>query len=224
MWKLPKLAARLAAFAFTIWCWRCVRAGNFSAPWSIAILWGGVGLVPLVAFAGRRLLDRRPQLERDGWVTTAVHYSEMILLGCAVMVALGFGKDHPIVTIPVPRYVTQPLVLALSVFVTATVLNLAIQGLGAPFAVALSKRIADGWLYSRTRNPMVLGTLLLAVALGFWLQSLHVVLWAVVWLSPAWLIIVRVYEERELELRFGAPYLAYKRRTPFLWPRWRRAP
>jgi protein-S-isoprenylcysteine O-methyltransferase Ste14 len=28
-----------------------------------------------------------------------------------------------------------------------------------------------------------------------------------------------VYEERELELRFGASYLEYKSRTPMLFPR-----
>jgi protein-S-isoprenylcysteine O-methyltransferase Ste14 len=219
-----KLAVRLAAFAFTVWCWRSVRAATFSAAWSLAIMWGGVALAPLVAFAGRYLLDRRPQLEREGWVTTAVHYAEMILLGCAVMVALGFGKEHPIVTIPLPRDISYFFLLVIGAFVTATVLNLAIQGLGAPFAVALSKKIADGWLYSRTRNPMALGCLLFAVVLGFRLQSLHVVLWAAAWLSPAWLILVRVYEERELELRFGEPYRDYRRQTPFLWPRWRRAP
>jgi protein-S-isoprenylcysteine O-methyltransferase Ste14 len=224
MLKLLKLAVRLAAFAFTVWCWRSVRTGTFSAVWSVAIMWGGVGLVPLVAIAGRYLLDRRPQLEREGWVTTAVHYAGMILLGCAVMVALGFGKEHPIVTIPLPRDISYFFLLATGAFVTATVLNLAIQGLGAPFAVALSKKVADGWLYSRTRNPMVLGTLLFAVVLGFWLQSLHVVLWAAGWLSPAWLIVVRVYEERELELRFGAAYVEYRRQTPFLWPRLCRAP
>ena len=147
----------------------------------------------------------------------------MILLGCAAMAAVGFGKEHPIMTIPVPREISHFVLLAIGAFLTATVLNLAIQGLGAPFAVALSKRIARGWLYSRTRNPMVLGTLLFAVVLGFWLQSLHVVLWAAAWLSPAWLILVRVYEERELELRFGEPYLDYKRQTPFLWPRVRSA-
>jgi protein-S-isoprenylcysteine O-methyltransferase Ste14 len=216
-----KLAVRLAALVLTVWCWRSVRTGTFSAAWSIAIMWGGVALVPLVAFAGRYVLDHRPQLEREGWVTTAVHYAEAILLGCAVMVALGFGKEHPIATIPLPRYISQPFLQAIGAFLIATILNLAIQGLGAPFAVALTKKIADGWLYSRTRNPMVLGTLVFAVVLGFWLQSLHVVLWAAAWLSPAWLIFVRVYEERELELRFGAPYLDYKRQTPFLWPRMR---
>jgi len=55
-----KLAVRLAAFAFTVWCWRSVRSATFSAAWEVAIMWGGVGLVPLVALAGRYLLDHRP--------------------------------------------------------------------------------------------------------------------------------------------------------------------
>jgi protein-S-isoprenylcysteine O-methyltransferase Ste14 len=33
------------------------------------------------------------------------------------------------------------------------------------------------------------------------------------------LFFVKMYEERELELRFGAPYLEYKSRTPMLLPR-----
>ena len=33
------------------------------------------------------------------------------------------------------------------------------------------------------------------------------------------LILVKVYEERELALRFGQPFLDYKRRTLFLFPR-----
>jgi len=214
-----KLLLRLIAFAIAIWCWRFVLNASLSVAWSIAIMWGFVALVPLVARAGRRVLDARPQLDRDGWTTFAVHIAEMILLGCAVMVALTFGKSHPIITIPISKSITRPVVLLDTAFVAFTVLNLAISGLGAPFAVALSKKLASGGLYSRTRNPMVLGTLLLAVLLGLWLQSLQVVVWALLWLSPAWLYLVWIYEERELELRFGEPYLTYRRRTPFLFPR-----
>jgi protein-S-isoprenylcysteine O-methyltransferase Ste14 len=36
--------------------------------------------------------------------------------------------------------------------------------------------------------------------------------------TPALLIFIKVYEERELEIRFGDPYLAYKERTPMLIP------
>jgi protein-S-isoprenylcysteine O-methyltransferase Ste14 len=46
-------------------------------------------------------------------------------------------------------------------------------------------------------------------------DALHAILWAVLLLSPAWILYVRVYEERELELRFGEPYMRYKEQTAF---------
>lgn len=100
-----------------------------------------------------------------------------------------------------------------------TVLNLALGGLGAPFAVALSQRLAVNGLYAWTRNPMVLSTIAFLISVGLWLQSMLFILWMIVLVIPAWLYLLRVFEERELEIRFGASYLAYKARTPMLWPR-----
>jgi len=37
----------------------------------------------------------------------------MILLGCAAMVAVGFGKEHPIMTVPLPREISHFLLLAI---------------------------------------------------------------------------------------------------------------
>jgi protein-S-isoprenylcysteine O-methyltransferase Ste14 len=96
-----------------------------------------------------------------------------------------------------------------------TVLNLAIGGFGLPFAAALSKKLATTWLYARCRNPMLLCCLLFFIVGAVWLQSLHAVLWTILWLTPAWILYVRLYEERELELRFGESYLRYKAQTPF---------
>ena len=100
-----------------------------------------------------------------------------------------------------------------------TVVVLAWKGLGAPFAIALSMRLAADGLYAWTRNPMVLGTLACLLSMGIWFQSALFVLWVLVLVTPAWLVFVRVYEERELEIRFGAPYLEYRDRTPMLIPR-----
>jgi protein-S-isoprenylcysteine O-methyltransferase Ste14 len=100
-----------------------------------------------------------------------------------------------------------------------TVINLALRGLGAPFAIALSKRLAVDWLYAWTRNPMVLATLACLLSLGIWFQSALFVLWVLLLVTPALLVFVKVYEERELEIRFGASYLEYKSRTPMLFPR-----
>ena len=98
---------------------------------------------------------------------------------------------------------------------TLTVVNLAIGGLGLPFAAALSRKVATRWLYSRCRNPMGFYGLLCAIAGAVWLRSPHALLWTILWLAPAWILFVKFYEERELEIRFGEPYLQCKARTPF---------
>ena len=99
-----------------------------------------------------------------------------------------------------------------------TVLNLAIRGLGAPFAAKLSSRLATDWMYAWTRNPMLLCTLALLVSVGLRYRSAWFVVWVIAIVSPGWIFFVRRYEERELEIRFGQPYLDYKARTAFIWP------
>lgn len=105
------------------------------------------------------------------------------------------------------------------VAVLLAVANLALRGLGAPFAVALSRRLAMDWLYAWTRNPMVLSGLAFLVAVGLWLRSTLFVLWVLLMVTPVMLLFLKVYEERELEIRFGEAYRAYRARTPMLWPR-----
>ena len=84
---------------------------------------------------------------------------------------------------------------------------------------ALSQKLAVDWLYAWTRNLMVLPGLALLASLGLWFQSGLFLLWGLLLVGSALLFFIKVYEERELELRFGASYLAYKAKTPFLWPR-----
>jgi protein-S-isoprenylcysteine O-methyltransferase Ste14 len=100
-----------------------------------------------------------------------------------------------------------------------TVVNLALKGLGAPFFIALSRKLAADWLYAWTRNPMLLAVLAFFLSLGIWFRSTLFVLWVLILFAPALLFFVKVYEERELEVRFGAPYREYKSRTPMLFPR-----
>jgi len=209
------LTLKLAGLAVVYLCWRLAARSTFPFFWSVALVWGGVALVPLLAAIGRWLLDRRPTPERAMLLTIPIHYLEMILLGCVLIVAFRFTQAHPIARIPFPRAISVPIMQLLGVLATLTVLNLAIRGLGLPFATALSRKLATNWLYARCRNPMLLSTLLFFIAGAVWLQSLHAVLWAIPWLSPAWILYVRLYEERELELRFGESYLRYKAQTSF---------
>jgi protein-S-isoprenylcysteine O-methyltransferase Ste14 len=100
-----------------------------------------------------------------------------------------------------------------------TVANLALKGFGAPFFIALSRKLAADWLYARTSNPMVLAGVAFLLSLGIWFQSLLFDLWVLILFAPALHVFVRAFEERELEIRFGAPHLEYKSRTPMLFPR-----
>lgn len=209
------LTLKLAGLVVVYLCWSVAIDHTFPFLWSVVLVWGGVALMPVVAAIGRWLLDRHPTPERAALLNVPIHYLEMILLGCAAIVAFRFTQAHPIARIPFPRYISFPVMQLLGLLAALTVLNLAIQGLGLPFATVLSTKLATGWLYARCRNPMGLFTLLFAIAGSVWLQSLHALLWTILWLSPAWILFVRLYEERELELRFGQPYLHYKARTPF---------
>jgi len=209
------LALKVAGLAVVFLCWRSSARRTFSFPWAVAMVWGFVALVRVLAALGRWLLNRHPTAERAALLTIPIHYLEVVFLGCALIVAFRFTQAYPIASIPFPRSISFPVLRILSVVATLTVLNLAISGLGLPLAAVLSRKLATRWLYARCRNPMPLSCLLFFIVGAVWLQSLHATLWATLWLTPAWILYVRLYEERELEIRFGESYLHYKARTPF---------
>lgn len=177
-------------------------------------------LIPIILIS-RRLLDREPTIEKAQEVTTLVHYAVAILLGSSVVAATRFTLEEPVWQLALPPWLGLLLVVISSILLLAVVLNLALKGLGAPFAVALTRMVAAEWFYAWTRNPMILSALLLLAGIGLWLQSGLYLLWLLLFVFPATLIFIAFYEERELEIRFGQSYLDYKDRTPRLFP-WRR--
>jgi protein-S-isoprenylcysteine O-methyltransferase Ste14 len=85
----------------------------------------------------------------------------------------------------------------------------------------LSQRVVEMSLYERVRNPMALGWYLMCLGLAGCACSTYLVLYLSLGHIPAHIFYLKFFEERELELRFGQSYVAYKRRVPFLIPRWR---
>ena len=180
---------------------------------------GGVLLAFPIVWLGRMILDRQPTTSRAVWITTFVHYAVGILFGAAIIQAVTTHQDWSGWTLPIPVEIGLLLTIISGAAFLLTVVNLALKGLGAPFAIALSRKLASDWLYAWTRNPMVLAALAFLLSLGIWFQSALFVLWVLILFAPALLVFVKVYEERELEIRFGASYLEYKSRTPMLLPR-----
>ena len=187
--------------------------------WDLGIIIGAILLVFPAVWLGRVVLDRDPTSSGVVWITTFVHYSLLVLFGSAIIRAILSHQEWDGWALPVPEPVGRALVILFSAACVLSVCNLALKGLGAPFAIALSQKLAMDWMYGWTRNPMVLASLALLTSLGIWYQSTLFVAWALFLVSPALLFFVKVYEERELEIRFGAAYLEYKSKTPMLLPR-----
>jgi protein-S-isoprenylcysteine O-methyltransferase Ste14 len=142
-----------------------------------------------------------------------------VLLGVPIIRAVITHQDWSDWKLPIPVEIGLLLVIVTGAATLLTMVNLALKGLGAPFAIELSRKLAADWLYAWTRNPMVLAGLAFLLALGIWFQSTLFLLWVLILFTPALLVFVKLYEERELEIRFGASYLEYKSRTPMLFPR-----
>jgi len=214
-----ELPIRIALLGLTWFLWAWMFNQPLSSVQNLSIIVGGVILVFPVVWVGRKVLDNQPSMSRAVWVTTFVHYAVGNLLAVPIIRAVTTHQDWSGWALPVPVGIGLFLVAITGLATLLTMVNLALKGLGAPFAIALTKKLAADWLYAWTRNPMVLAALAFLLSLGLWFQSALFVLWVLVLFAPALLWFVKVYEERELEIRFGASYLEYKSRTPMLFPR-----
>lgn len=74
--------------------------------------------------------------------------------------------------------------------------------------------------FTYCRNPMTLGTILAYLGVCVWIGSISAVVIVLIF-TILLLLYVKLLEEKELEARFGAEYLEYKRNTPFILPRFR---
>jgi protein-S-isoprenylcysteine O-methyltransferase Ste14 len=209
--------AALLVFIWFIWWW--VLNAPLSNVMNLLIITGGVLLTFPLVWLGRKILDRNQATRQVAWITTFVHFSLAFTFGVPIVRALSTHQNWPGWVLPIPSEIGLILVIITGAACLLTVVNLGLKGLGAPFFIAISRKLASDWLYARTRNPMVLATLAFGLSLGIWFRSALFVLWVLILFAPALIFFVKVYEERELEIRFGEAYREYKAKTSFLWPR-----
>jgi len=219
MRQVTKFLVRFALLVFIWFIWWWTLNAPLSNVMNLSIIVGGVLLTfPLVWF-GRKIVDRYQTIGHAVWTTTFVHFGLGFTFGIPIVRAVTTHQDWSGWILPVPPGIGLALVIITGAAFLLVVVNLALKGFGAPFFIALSRKLAVDWLYAWTRNPMVLAGLAFFLSLGIWFQSALFVLWVLILFTPALLFFVKVYEERELEFRFGASYLEYKSRTPMLFPR-----
>jgi protein-S-isoprenylcysteine O-methyltransferase Ste14 len=217
MKRVVEFLVRVALLAFICFIFSLAADARLSSVMNLSVIVVGVLLTFPLVWLGRRILDRRQTIGHAVWTTTFVHFALGLTLGVPIVRAVTTRRDWSGWVLPVPSGIGFALVIATGAASLLIVLNLAWKGLGAP-AIALSRKLAADWFYAWTRNPMALAGLAFFLSLGIWFQSVLFVLWVLVLVAPAVLFFIRVYEERELEIRFGEAYRLYRASTPFLWP------
>jgi protein-S-isoprenylcysteine O-methyltransferase Ste14 len=175
-------------------------------------------LIPIILI-GRRYLDQQPTAHRAAWITAIVHYLIAIFLGCAVIAAAHFTQNASDWASPLPAWLGLFLMALSGLALLGGAIHLLNKGLGLPLGTEVTRVVVTNWLYAWTRNPIVLSTLAFLVGIGLWLGSGTFLLWVFALVFPAVFVFLQVFEERELEIRFGNDYLEYKQRTPMFWPR-----
>ncbi len=96
-------------------------------------------------------------------------------------------------------------------------------GRGTPLPLMATQKLIDQPPYTYCRNPMTLGAIAMYLGVGILFRSIGAVI-LVLLAAGLLLMYIKGVEEKEMEIRFGEEYLAYKRQTPFLIPRFRKRP
>jgi protein-S-isoprenylcysteine O-methyltransferase Ste14 len=210
---------KIILFAIILIGWWLVLYAQLSNVMNLSIIVGGVLLTFPFVWIGRKILDRHKTIGHAVWTTTFVHFCLGFTFGVPIVLALTTYHKWSGWVLPIPSVIGLILVIITGTATFMTVVNLALKGFGAPFFIKLSQKLAADWMYAWTRNPMVLAALSFLLSLGIWFKSALFVLWVLFLFAPALLFFVKVFEERELEIRFGESYLEYKSKTPMLFPR-----
>lgn len=100
-------------------------------------------------------------------------------------------------------------------------------GRGLPWGdvdeAAQSTELVTTGLYGYTRNPMILGLLILLSGIGWVVQSITTILITPLVMFVILWVWLKRREEPQLEQRFGEAYRVYRETTPLIIPRpWRR--
>ena len=91
-----------------------------------------------------------------------------------------------------------------------TGITMAVIGRGTPLPMRCARVLVVRGPYAYVRNPMALSGLSQGAAVGLWLGSWLTLAYVVVG-GVLWHVGVRPVEERDMEQRFGAPFLRYRR-------------
>lgn len=88
-------------------------------------------------------------------------------------------------------------------------ITMAAFGKGTPLPFDCPNALVIAGPYRHVRNPMVIAGLTQGIAVGMWMGSWPVIIYALLG-APVWILFVQPWEERDLMARFGEQYVCYR--------------
>ena len=119
------------------------------------------------------------------------------------------------------------ILLSVPLLVIGAILSLGtvysfLRARGSPVPLNPPRRLVVSGLYSRVRNPMLLGWIIMLFGVGILFNSISLIFI----FTPLFILLNVLYlktvEEREMEKKFGQEYLKYKESVPMFIPRFRK--
>lgn len=92
------------------------------------------------------------------------------------------------------------------------------QARGTPLPMMATQTLLVSGPFKHCRNPMAFGTIVLYLGISILTGSVSSIVMVIIF-TALLLTYIKKVEERELEVRFGQEYLAYKATTSFIIPR-----
>ena len=143
------------------------------------------------------------------------------IIGIVVSMALDNLLNLPKI-IPTPyNFVVAPIILIIGFFWPIWA-NIEIykrgNGSPVPFEATHTLNVVSSGPYKYTRNPMIFGYVLILIGLGFLINSFFMTVGFALIILILLVLAVKLWEERNLEKRFGSQYLEYKKNVSFIIP------
>jgi len=138
-----------------------------------------------------------------------------------VFTSLGLDKllpVHLLISPPTKLSLSVPMLVIGATIALGTVYSFG-KARGSPVPLNPPKELVTTGLYSRIRNPMLLGWFIMLLGVGILLNSFSLIFIFTPLFILANILYVKTIEEKEMEKKFGKQYLEYKKSVPMFIPR-----
>ena len=136
-----------------------------------------------------------------------------------VLIIVPFYIEPDISIKQILALVTGLFLMCIGLFIMTLTISLFIRiGKGTLAPWSPTKKLVIKGIYGHVRNPMISGVLIVLTGESIAILSLNIFIWAVIFFIINNLYFV-IYEEPNLEKRFGHEYKEYKKNVPRWIPR-----